>query len=341
MTSKLTLQLRHMACAVLLLLGITGQPKAQVDPHFTQYYVHPAWLNPALTGAFDGDYRAAAIYRNQWSNVARAFSTVGASLDFTTPKNLNLGVNLVNQRAGDGGYNYTTAYGNAAYTGIRLGAQEQHRIVLALQAGLIQRKFNPSKLTFGDQWNPVTGYNSDHATAEIFGRTSATTFDAGAGALYYDATPGKKANLFAGFSVSHLTRPADQFASNDGKATVPVRYTAHAGVRLQLSEVFTVTPHGLYLKQGNAEEKMLGAYAQLKAAATSSLLLGVNYRLQDAIAIQAGLSFDNMILSASYDINTSDLGKMVQGVNSFEISLAFTGRKKAKTPEVDFVCPRL
>jgi hypothetical protein len=159
--------------------------------------------------------------------------------------------------------------------------------------------------------------------------------------LYFDATPGKKANLFGGFAVSHLTQPADQFASNDGKATVPVRYTVHAGVRLQLSESLTLTPNALYLKQGNTEEKMLGTYAQLQAAVNTSVLLGMNYRLQDAIAVQAGFAFDNMVFSASYDINTSDLGKMVQGVNSFEISLAFTGRKKVKTPQVEFVCPRL
>ncbi|BAV07161.1 hypothetical protein FLA_3184 [Filimonas lacunae] len=313
---------------------------AQVDPHFTQYYVHPSWLNPALTGAFDGAYRASAIYRNQWSNVSSPFSTIGASLDFTTPKNLNLGVNLLGQRAGNGGYGYTTGYANAAYTGVRWGAMQQHRVVLALQAGLIQRKFNPSKLTFGDQWNPVTGGNTN-VSAEVFGRTSYTTFDAGAGALYFDATPGKKANVFGGFSVSHLTQPADRFASNDGTAKVPVRYIIHAGVRLYMSETVALTPNALYLRQGNATETMLGAYAQLKATASTSLLLGANYRWKDAVAIQAGLNYDNMLISAAYDINTSGLGKMARGASSFEISLAFTAKQKVKTPEVEFVCPRL
>ena len=37
----------------------------------------------------------------------------------------------------------------------------------------------------------------------------------------------------------------------------------------------------------------------------------------------------------------TDLGKMARGSNSFEISLSFIGRRSAKTPEVDFVCPRL
>lgn len=340
MNAKLTARL-CVAATAFLLSALLPEARAQVDPHFTQYYIHPAWLNPALTGAFDGEYRASAIYRNQWSNVSSPFATVGAALEMTTSKNLNLGMNVINQRAGDGGYNYTTGYANAAYTGIRFGVQQQHRVVLALQAGLIQRRFNPSKMTFGDQWNPVTGFNAGSATAEVFGRTSATTFDAGAGALYFDATPGKKANFFGGFSVSHLTQPADRFVKNDGTAKVPVRYVLHAGVRTQLSETVSLTPHALYVRQGNAMEKMLGAYAQLKATETTSLLLGANYRIQDALAMQAGFSWDNLVLSAAYDINTSDLGKMVKGVNSFEISLAFTGRKKTVTPAVEFVCPRL
>lgn len=93
MNAKLTARLCVAATAFLLFVL---SAEAQVDPHFTQYYVHPAWLNPALTGAFDGDYRASAIYRNQWSNVSGPFSTVGAALELPTSKNLNLGVNLIN-----------------------------------------------------------------------------------------------------------------------------------------------------------------------------------------------------------------------------------------------------
>lgn len=61
-----------------LLLFVTGAQalRAQVDPHFTQYYVYPSWLNPALTGAFDGDYRISGIYRNQWGNIRDRKSVV-------------------------------------------------------------------------------------------------------------------------------------------------------------------------------------------------------------------------------------------------------------------------
>jgi type IX secretion system PorP/SprF family membrane protein len=316
------------------------ESRAQIDPHFSQYYVYPAWLNPALTGAFDGDYRLSAIYRTQWGNVTSPFSTFGAAADITTDRNFNFGASVLNQSAGDGGYNYTTGYANFAYTGVKFGAQQTHQLAFGMQLGFIQRKFDPSKLTFGDQWNPITGYNPGTPSADVLSRTSAMSFDAGAGVLYYDAQPGKKYNLFGGFSVAHLTRPKDQFSSK-GDARFPMRYIGHAGVRLALSDKVSLTPNVMYMRQGSASEKMVGAYAQMNAAMNADFLLGANYRVKDAISAYAGFIYKTMTLGASYDINTSDLGKMVNGSNSFEISLTFIGRKKSKTPEVEFVCPRL
>jgi type IX secretion system PorP/SprF family membrane protein len=328
-----------LSCLLLATCFAIGA-KAQVDPHFSQYYVYPAWLNPALTGAFDGQYRLSGIYRSQWGNVSSPFSTPGLSAEFTTNKNVNIGASVLNQTAGNGGYNYTTAYGNFAYTGARFGANQTHRLVFGIQAGMIQRRFDRSKLTFGDQWNPVTGYNPGAPSSEVLSRTSASSLDVGAGVMYFDATPGKKSNLFVGFAVSHLTQPVDQFSAS-GDAKLPIRYTAHAGMRFSLSPVFSLTPNLLYLKQGSAEEKMVGAYASYRAATDLDLMIGANYRFDDAISPFLGFAYKNMVLGASYDVNTSDLGKMAHGSNSFEISLSFIGKKIAKTPEIEFVCPRL
>jgi type IX secretion system PorP/SprF family membrane protein len=246
---------------LLLLAGASGHLKAQVDPHFSQYYVYPSWLNPALTGAFDGQYRVSGIYRSQWGNISSPFSTQGLSGEFTTDKNANFGVNIMNEKAGNGGYNYLTAYADYAYTGVRFGANGYQRISMGLQLGLIRRSFDPSKMTFGDQWNPVTGYNSGNSTADVFTVHSATSFDAGAGILYYDADPGKKANIFGGISFSHINTPTDKFSAS-GDAKLPVRYTIHGGVRFLIAEGIYLTPNLLYLHQGSAEEKMAGAYVR-------------------------------------------------------------------------------
>ena len=324
-----------------LALGLAaGSANAQADPHFSQYYVYPSWLNPALTGAFDGQYRVSGVYRNQWGSVSSPFTTYGATAEFTTEKKLNLGASVLKQTAGDGGYSYTTVYGNLAYTGVRFGKNEEHRIVFGMQAGIIQRRFDRNKMTFGDQWNPVFGFNPGTPSQDVLNRTNATSFDMGAGVLYFDAKPGKKANLYAGFSVSHLTKPDDKFSAT-GDATFPMRYTAHGGIRLTMSDKFSITPNFLYLAQGSAREKMIGAYGQYKVTSEANLMIGANYRIEDAISPFFGFTWKNMMLGASYDINSSDLGKLVNGSNSFEISLSIIGRKSTKTPEVEFVCPRL
>jgi type IX secretion system PorP/SprF family membrane protein len=312
--------------------------KAQVDPHFSQYYVYPAWLNPALTGAFDGSYRVSGIYRSQWGNISTPFSTPGFAVDVTTANNVNFGASVLKQTAGNGGYSYTTAYGNVAYTGVRFGRGEMQRVVFGIQAGMIDRRFDANKLTFGDQW--IGTGQATVATADVAGREPATSFDAGAGVLYFDAQPGKKANLFGGFSVSHLTRPDDQF-SGFGDDKLPIRSTFHAGMRIAVNEVFTITPNLLYLAQGTAREKMLGAYGQYRVNPDVELLLGMNYRFNDAFSPYAGFTYKNTVLGVSYDVNTSELGKMAKGANSFEISLSFVGKKSIKTPEAEFVCPRL
>jgi len=326
--------------ALALLSGRVAN--AQVDPHFSEYYIYPSWLNPALTGAIDGDYRISGIYRSQWSSISNGFSTAGLSGELNTNKDISLGGSLLQQKAGNGGYTYTTGYLSVAYTGIRFGANGYHRIAFGIQAGVVDRRFNSSKFQLGDQWNPITGYNPVvNQTAEVFSKTSSTVFDAGAGVVYYDANPDKKANIFGGFSVSHLTKPEDPFTSGITKQTLPMRFTLHGGVKLNLSEVVSVTPNLLYLRQGNAEEKMAGAYMQLKANSMFDLLLGANYRFDDAIAPFVGFYYENLTLGLSYDINNSTLGKTATNANSFEISLSYTGKKSKNFTGEHFICPRL
>jgi Type IX secretion system membrane protein PorP/SprF len=85
---KRILKFSSIVCAALVL----NNAKAQVDPHFSQYYIYPQWLNPALTGVMDGDYRVAGIYRSQWANIDNGFSTIGVAAELATSKDINVGV---------------------------------------------------------------------------------------------------------------------------------------------------------------------------------------------------------------------------------------------------------
>jgi type IX secretion system PorP/SprF family membrane protein len=331
---------KKINCFVVIVLLLASKPmKAQVDPHFSQFYAYPLWLNPGMTGVMDGDYRITGIYRNQWSNVMTPFNTMGLSADFATEKNINIGVNFLNQTAGDAGYKYLNAYASLAYSGLRFGVDNNQQITFGLQAGLLNRSFDPAKFQFGDQWNPITGYNPGATTADVISQTSSSVLDLGAGVSYFDRSPEKTTNLFAGFSVFHLTKPQDPFVSSGVKKTLPYRYAFHIGARINISEVASIIPNGVYLKQGTASEQMLGLFAQVRANDFTDFLFGANYRFSDAISPYAGVAFQNFVLGVSYDVNVSELGKSVAGTNSLELSLTYIGRKSGK-PLRYLACPK-
>ncbi|MCP9750934.1 PorP/SprF family type IX secretion system membrane protein [Ferruginibacter sp. HRS2-29] len=315
--------------------------KCQVDPHTSQYYMYPLYLNPAMAGLINGDYRVAATYRNQWASITDAFSTTGLTADINTDKNMNFGVNILNQSAGDAGYNYLTGYASLAYTGLRFGKGEYQRISLGMQVGFINRRVNASKFKFGDQWNPITGYNPGNATGDVLKTSNVSSFDAGAGAFYYDATPDKKVNFYGGVAVFHLTKPKDPFLVSGDGAVIPMRYSVHAGANVKLSSSVSMVPNVLYMKQGTAEEKMAGAYFQLKASDQVDVLAGANYRFDDAVTPFAGITYNGLTLGLSYDANTSKLGNQVKNANSFEFTLSFIKKNPAKVEKGYLQCGRL
>src|ERR1700755_3441807 len=85
-----------------LMVAAIHHSAAQTDPHFTQNYTFPMYINPALTGSSDGDLRVSGIFRTQWGSISNPYRTTGVSFDARTNKNIALGVNLLNQSAGDG-----------------------------------------------------------------------------------------------------------------------------------------------------------------------------------------------------------------------------------------------
>ena len=324
--------------------ALTQTIKAQVDPHFTQYYIYPLYINPAMTGGSDGDYRASGIFRNQWGSISNPFQTVGASFDTRTEKNIAWGVNLLNQSAGDGGFNFLNAYASAAYTGVQFGKDNNHRIVIAMQAGIINRRIDRTKFKTGEQWNPITGYNSNWATGEEgLVANQSTVLDIGTGILYFDASPDKKANVFAGASVFHINRPKDAFISNRDVAleAIPIRYVAHGGVSFNLTNKARVVPNLMYMGQGTAREIILGTYGQLNVNPQTDLLVGAYYRINDAFAPFVGVDWNDFIVGVSYDINASKLNNWNRNVNAFELSLTYRKKRPGQAVYEYIRCPRL
>ena len=91
---------------IILTIGLNSIYHSQ-DIHFSQFNLSPLNLNPAMTGAFQGDYRFAGNHRNQWSSVTVPYTTYAFSAEknncLTPP--LSLGFQINQDRAGDSRFN--------------------------------------------------------------------------------------------------------------------------------------------------------------------------------------------------------------------------------------------
>ncbi|OCX50388.1 hypothetical protein BEL04_21630 [Mucilaginibacter sp. PPCGB 2223] len=323
---------------VILLLVLAGTANAQVDPHFSQYYAYPMWLNPALTGVIDGDARITANLKDQWRGVDNGYKTGGVSGDLRTSDKVALGFNMIDQSAGTAGYNYLATYGSFAYQ-IPVSDNQYQKLSFGIQAGFINRSFDANKLQFDNQYNSSTGgYDGSMSNFENFTTTSAMIFDASAGVFYYDGNPDNDVNLFGGVAAAHLT-PAKNPVNSDGlNGTLPFRYTIHGGLRIRASELVDITTHALYIGQEKNQICAAGMNLELRFQADHSLILGGMYRLNDAAVANLGFHMGNTIIGMSYDYTTSPLQTaMPQGTYEISISYLF----KHHLSNRDQVCPRL
>ncbi len=322
--------------SALLVCLFSKASVAQIDPHFSQYYAYPLLLNPALTGVIDGDYRVSLNAKQQWGAIDNSYLTGAASFDMAPTKQLAFGATILNQSAGDIDFNYLNALASASYR-VRFGSRGLNILNFGLQAGIINKSFDASKITLGNQFDPSIRYNPGMQGNENIASNSSLVPDVNAGIMYFDGNPEQTLNVFAGASAAHLTRPVDKFLGN--KERIPIRYTGHGGMRIKVSDMLDVTPNALYMTQGNAEEISAGAYAQLMLNHEANLLFGSNYRFDDAAIAFLGLNIKNLVLGLSYDMNTSSLRNVSRRNGGFELSIAFTSRKGIVGP--NFFCPRL
>lgn len=319
---------------------LTDHVKAQIDPHFTQNYIYPMAVNPALTGTIDGSYRISSIYRNQWGNITNPYSTIGLSAELATEKNINLGLSAFRQSAGDGGYRYTSANISASYNGIRFGSDGEQEIALGIQAGFIQAKFNAGDLRFGNQWIPGVGYDGSIGTGESLGALSSLIPDISFGVTYFNRGEDKKVAPFGGFSVFHLTQPSYSFLGESKNDKLPMKYSAQAGVKIAINEGMYLVPHILYNQQQKASEVIGSMYAQLYINESTDLMFGGSFRKKDAVAPFIGVFIKGTMIGFSYDVNTGPLMRNVRNSNAFEVSISYSGGRRNGNKSAYFNCPR-
>lgn len=282
---------QFLKCILFLSISIGPAYLHAQDHIYSQFFNAPLYLNPSLTGQFDGDFRVNMIYRNQWTGLSGTLSYLHASADLNIPR-LEGGLGLQFNRSTEG-----TAYllkNNVAATYSYSVGGDNFVLSFGIQAGFTNRQIDWSKLVFSDQIDNRLGY--------IPGSVSSAEPPAQSQKFYFD--PGGGINLvfrnfMGGIALHHINQPDESFSG--AQAKLPMLITGNASYRVPLTQSYTygvdegsyLIPSIVYYKQGNVSSMSAGAQYKRK---------GVNAGLWYRTAGEGGP--DAFVVSLIFDIFT-------------------------------------
>jgi len=315
-----------------------GKLSAQ-DFHLSLYDAGPLFLNPALTGVIDTKLRIHAQYRNQWKSVSnKPFNTALISADMPKGK-WGYGMQIINMRAGVGGYNVFQTLFSTGYT-LPIDKQKTHSVSFGLQAGFTQKSVRVERYSFDEQYITKDGgsFSKDVDNNEDFNRVSQILPQVNAGFMYYYSKQQSRVNPFLGVSGFNLTKPRETFF--DMNNHLPLRFCIHTGIRVNITETFYVLPKVLIMKQGKATEQTYAVDAGYFLQQGDLFILGgYVFRAKDASIFSIGCKKLDYTLKFAYDINTSSLKTVSRARGAYEISLTYLfGREKINKVKH---CPRI
>ncbi len=333
---------------------LTGQ-----DQHFTQFYASPLTLSPALSGAFDGGYRLATIYRDQGrSYLQEPYTTVSAAVDLrfgvsSLKKNkkdaFGTGVIFYSDRNASVNF-YTNQIAITAAYHKALNLEGNHFLSAGFQLGISQRNVNYDNFSFQDQFNGENGYTNP--TGEYLPENNFSFGDYAFG-IHYAYSPKRRPGIFAGFAMHHLLEPQISFYANEPieelkqEDFLQRKMSAHLTFLLPVGNNLQFSPRALAYMQGphlaanaGGNFRFLLNDAKGYALHTGGWVRGVRSQDNsfglDAAVGMFGVEYNNFLIGLSYDVGLSSLNRSGSKSGALEISIAFLGNYNNET----ILCPK-
>ena len=323
---------------VLLLIACLGPAARGQDVGFSQFYDQPLLRNPALAGIFTGDVRFVASYRNQWQSVTIPYRTFGLSTEvklpagFVADDNLTLGLQLVKDVAGTSNFSTVHIMPAVNYS-LPLSEETNSYLSIGFMVGLMQQRFDPTKLVLGDQF--IAGANGTFsvlpASRQVFNNTSVNYFDLSAG-ISYSGGVRDEINYFVGAGMFHITKPEVGFFEGN-KITLNKKLAVNMGFSAPTSETDQFILYADYFRQFADGFRAVGSTFQAGCMFSHDLFVlgdvqkaitfGALYRLDDAIIPVVRLQVSKCTIGASYDINISKLVVASHYRGGFELTLSY------------------
>ncbi len=334
---------------VFLLLGVCTEMSAQ-DIHFSQFYMSPLNLNPAMTGVNNCKTRLIANYRNQWASAlqANAYNTYSVSYDQKLPVGrsdyFGIGGVLWGDVAGETRFGTTQARITFSYSkkvgGYRKSAKY---LVFGAEAGLAQRRISPNDLRWPSQqtggvYDPdATGANNEALLISDYDFLFA---DLGAGLLWFNVMDDYN-NWYLGAAIAHLNQAnvsfyeATQNGINEG-ANLYSKLTFHGGGQFEITRKMTLLPNLVFLFQGKQREYNVGT--SLRFALGNSRIDNQSWQVglwwrsstkdtgglhNDAVIVSTRFNYQHFGIGFSYDATISEFSAGGTANGAFEFSLSY------------------
>lgn len=288
---------------------------AQQDAQFTQNMFNKLSVNPGYAGA-NGGICFTLLSRTQWTGFDGHPQTHLFSADALLFNKHGVGLTVFQDKLGI----ESSLVAKLAYSyHLTLGPGS---LGIGLDAGLLSKSFGSNFIAVDDPTLDPSIPNSG---------TSASTFDLGVG-LYYNI-PNK---MYVGISTLHLTASELKDVADAGGAGA-LNYAQSRHYYIMAGYDWDVNGSGKWVVKPSILAKTDAASTQLDINAllmyNNLLWGGVSYRIEDAIAVLAGVNIPQLPglkIGASYDITTSTLGDYSNGSLEFMVKYCTSITKPAK-----------
>lgn len=326
---------------MLLFLVIRSQAQ---DAHFTQLDKTLSYLNPAMTGNFDGFAKITAQHRSQWINTGTAFTTsyMMGEMNFGKKKRglksyAGLGAYFLNDLAGASKIGLRTG-GISASGNVPLSVNQW--ISGGINLSFNQRVIDLSNVTFLSQWDGTT-LNPNQNSGENLNYSNDLYPDAGMGMAFNfqessDAAFNSKNFKFqAGISFQHLNRPKMNFTSLE-QDRLAIKTLIHAHSSFGVTSVSNVELTVAQFFQGPHKETLIGTFLKTKLKEASHftslvsaqyMTIGTYFRTTMDVCPYFALDLGPFRMGIAYDLNFRNVTRDSYR-HSFEIQLAYLFSKR-------------
>lgn len=334
--------MRRIALISCLLVFIAWLPLSGQDIHFSQFHHAPMVYNPALTGAFDGDWRFIGNQRTQWRSVTVPYSTLGSSVDWRNTadrEGLHTGLSIYQDRAGDSRLN-TLSVNLASALQVARSSDSLHTFTIGMQLGVTHRRIDYSELSYDSQWNGFS-YSASANSGEQFARDARAHMNLNLGFAwrYYQ---GRRHELNAGIALHNANGPRQSFF-DDPSIRLDLRVSFSGWGHWEVDEEWDAMGGLLVSRQGTYTEVIPSAGARYiineSQGLFRTLFAYLSYRSRDAGFITVGMDYDQWRGAISYDFNTSDLRPASNGRGGLELSLVYIIHKFRPPERGRLLCP--